>query len=82
MILRVNEWLFVNSTEERTKQVGTLRLNRPYSVTKKNDGIELGKRTRNTSSKKERDEKQNKKAMKALAQQSVMQRHGLPARET
>jgi len=43
MILRVNEWLFVNSTEERTKQVGTLRLNRPYSVTKKKWWNRIGK---------------------------------------
>jgi hypothetical protein len=36
MILIVNKWLFENSAEERTKQVGTLRLNRLYAVTKKN----------------------------------------------
>lgn len=36
MMLVVNEWLFENSAEERKKQqVGTLRLNRPYSVTEK-----------------------------------------------
>jgi hypothetical protein len=53
MILIVNEWLFENSAEERTKQVGTLRLNRPYAVTHKKNGIKLGKRTRYR--KKERD---------------------------
>jgi len=55
----VNEWVFENSTEERTKQqVGTLRLNRLYAVTKKNNGIKLGKRTtyRKKERKKERDE--------------------------
>ena len=45
MIVIVNECRFEKSAEEKTKQqVGTLRPNSPHSVTKKNDGIKLGKR--------------------------------------
>jgi hypothetical protein len=54
MIVILNECLFENSAEERTKQVGTFRLNRTYLVTKNNDGIKSGKRKRYR--RKERDE--------------------------